>query len=99
MVAHITHINEVVAILSRREGTTKQRLAKACDRLWAAMEDPDEWPTDLMERVNLIVDKILESSSIGCPVRNMDEATARRVTTAIIKVAAELRSRGLVPPL
>ncbi|NUQ63639.1 MAG: hypothetical protein HUU20_14275 [Pirellulales bacterium] len=99
MVAQIHHINDAALILMRHQGTMKQRLAAACDELWAAMENPEEWPTDLMEHASRIVDKILESSAIGNPVKNMDERTARRVAVAITRLAAELRKRGLVPPV
>lgn len=75
----------------------KQRLAAACDEFWAAMENPDEWPTDLMEQASRIVDKILESSAVGNPVKNMDERTARRVAISIAKIASELQNRGVVP--
>lgn len=99
MVAQISHINDAAIILVRHKGTVKQRLAAACDPLWLAMENPEEWPTDLLDHVNWIVDKILQSSAIGNPVKNMDERTARKVAVAITKLAAELRKRGLVPPV
>lgn len=99
MVAQISHINDAAMILVRRKGTVKQRLAAACDPLWMAMENPEEWPTDLLDHVNWIVDKILESSAIGNPVKNMDERTARKVAIAITRLAAELHKRGLVPPI
>ncbi len=97
MVAQIWHINRAAWILSSHEGTMKQRLAAACEDFWAAMENPDEWPTDLMEQASRVVDKILESSTVGGPVKNMDERTARRVARAIARMARELQKRGVVP--
>ncbi len=98
MVAQISHINDAAVILARHEGTARQRLAAACDELWMSMENPDEWPTDLLDHANWIIDKILESSAIGNPVKNMDERTARKVAKVITKLAAELQRRGVVPP-
>jgi hypothetical protein len=90
MFGPLESLRTAVAILQHGNGSVKTRLCDASAHFWVAMENPDAWPAHLLARANRIVDRILEGSSPGNPLKRMDERTARLVAREIIALAADM---------
>ena len=94
------HISRAARLLAHRDPVPRETLIEACSEFWAAMIVPEQWPFDLLEEANVIIEKILADGPIHISVMNMDPSTAEWVGEKIVALATAaetFRSKGLWP--
>jgi hypothetical protein len=94
------HISKAARLLANRDPVPRETLIEACSEFWAALISPEQWPFDLLEEANDIIERILADGPIHISVKNMDPSTAELVGEKIVALATAaetFRSKGLWP--
>ena len=98
MADQFDHLRKAARILAGG-GDLRQAVSVACGEFWAAMFDPDEWPTELLDKANLIVEQILRHGPIRETLPRLDDAAIRKIADDITQLAAEVeKTRDELPP-
>jgi hypothetical protein len=96
----LPNIRLAAHVLSSQDSPLQVRLVEAGNALWATMSYPEEWPIDLRQKANCLVDRLLEGGSVQTTVAQMDVKTVNDVSRKILNLAAEAetaRSERLYP--
>jgi hypothetical protein len=93
MSEQLDYVCEATEILARPDGMPKERLVQAGIVFWQAMLDPADWPPDLLEEADGIVQNLLANGMIPTTVQGMDAATVEQVIRAIQSLSADIEAR------
>ena len=98
MADQFDHLRKAAQLLAG-DCDLRQAVPIACGEFWAAMFDPDEWPTELLDKANLIVEQILRHGPIRETLPRLDAAAIRKIAEDIKQLAAEVeKTRNKLPP-
>ena len=67
----------------------RQAISAACAEFWAAMFDPDEWPGELLDKANLIVEQVLQHGTIRQTLPRLDDDAVRKIAEDIKELATD----------
>jgi hypothetical protein len=91
MTDQFDHLRNAARLLAGQR-SLRQALPDACSEFWAAMFDPDQWPAELLERANEIVEQILQEGPLRRTLAKLDDATLQQIADDIKQLAAEMES-------
>ncbi len=98
MADQFDHLRKAARLLAG-DDDLRQAVHAACDEFWMSMCDPDEWPTELLEKANLIVEQILQGGAIRQTLPRLDDDAIRKIAEDIKELAAEVeKTRDELPP-
>jgi outer membrane murein-binding lipoprotein Lpp len=84
------HVAEAAETLAGPHGTAKEKLVKAGSQFWAAMQYPDEWTPELLDRADRICETLLAGGTIETTAKKMDSETAATTVTELAATMARL---------
>jgi hypothetical protein len=98
MAHQFDHLRSAAKLLSG-DCNLRQVIPAACDEFWAAMYDTSEWPAELLEKANRIVEQILQDGPIRKTLANLDDDAIQRIADDIKRLAVEMETnRDELPP-
>ena len=98
----MNHIERTAQVDGETDDKTREILIEAGYALLEELFDPEEWPADLQNRANSLMDRLLTEGSIPNTIQAMDSRTVIQLAVDIKHLAADIevvRTKGLVRPI
>ena len=91
----LDHVSNAVQILASRNAMLNQRLYEAANEFEAALNRPDQWPVDLLERARDVQRKLSAKGQIEETVNGMDVSTASQIAGELLDLSVAISAASI----